>query len=181
MAKEHWNKQIRYIVSTALLASILSITAPFSFPIGTVPITLATFAIYLIGGITRKVQGLLVVAIYIALGAIGLPIFSSFKGGIGVMIGPTGGFILGYLPCVLIISLLTSINKKTIWLYPVSMVAGTIICYLVGTIWFMVVMRASFTYAIKICVLPFLLFDTIKIIIASIVSYILNNKTQINL
>ena len=115
--------------------------------------------------------------IYIFIGIIGLPVFSSYTGGLGVVLSITGGYILGYIPCVFIISLLTSINKENVILYPLSMMIGTIICYSIGSLWFMVQTKNTLVETLLITVVPFILFDIIKIILATICCYILNNKT----
>ena len=173
------NKTIQKISFISILAAMICVLSPWSIPIGSIPITLATFALYLIGGVTKKFDGLITILIYICIGIIGIPVFSSFRGGVGVILGVTGGYIVGYLPAVLIISFLTSINKKQFFWYPMSMVLGTIICYLVGTIWYMFQTENSFWYALSICVVPFLVFDIIKIIIAIIITYIINTKTTL--
>ena len=173
------NKTIQKISFIAILAAFLCVLSPWSIPIGDIPVTLATFALYLIGGLTKKFDGLLVVLVYIFIGIIGIPVFSSFRGGIGVVLGATGGYIIGYLPAVIIISFLTCINKKQFFWYPLSMVLGTIICYFVGTIWYMFQTENSLAYALTVCVVPFIIFDIIKIIVASIVAYIINVKTTL--
>ena len=106
------NKTIQKISFISILAAMICVLSPWSIPIGSIPITLATFALYLIGGVTKKFDGLITILIYICIGIIGIPVFSSFRGGVGVILGVTGGYIVGYLPAVLIISFLTSINKK---------------------------------------------------------------------
>lgn len=171
-------RPLKVLIFISLLAAILSITAPLSFNIGVVPITLATFTIYLIGGITKRLNGVSAVVLYIIIGIIGVPVFSNFRGGISVIIGPTGGFILSYIPMALIISLMTSINKGKIYWYYISMLIATIVCYLLGSIWFMLIMNVSFVDTLKICVLPFIVFDLVKIAIAGTVSYILNRKAN---
>ena len=171
-------KPLRVLIFIALLATILSITAPLSFNVGLVPITLATFTIYLIGGVTKRFNGLLAVSLYVALGIIGLPVFANFQSGIGILLGPTGGFVIGYLPMVFTISLITSINKNKIYLYYIAMHAGTIICYAFGLGWFMIIMKASIGEAFMICVVPFIIFDLIKIGLAGTIAFILNKKAN---
>lgn len=173
------NKTLRKIIKIAIFASMLAVMSPWSINISIIPITFALFAIYLIGAVTKGFDGLFATMIYIVLGIIGLPIFSSFRSGISVIVGPTGGYIVGYLPCILCVSLITSINKKKIFLYPLSMIIGTFFCYLLGTIWYVILTENSIGYAISVCVLPFILGDMIKIIVASIVAYIINTKTKI--
>lgn len=169
--------RIKIITTIAIFSGIICVISPITLPVGMIPITLSTFAIYLIGGLTKKYIGILSTIIYIFIGIIGLPVFSSYTGGIGVVLSITGGYILGYIPCVFVISLITSINKKNILLYPLSMIIGTIICYYIGTLWFMVQTKNTLFETLIITVVPFLIFDIIKIILATICCYILNNKT----
>lgn len=171
-------RKVRILVFIALLAALLAISAPLSFNIGLVPITLATFTIYLIGGLTKKCNGMFSVMIYIGLGLIGLPVFANFRGGISVLLGPTGGFIIGYIPMALTISLLTSIDKKKIYLYYLSMLLGTFICYTIGLLWFMMMMDLTIGEALAICVIPFIVFDLIKIALAGTIAFILNKKAN---
>ena len=171
-------KNFRIIVFQSLLATLLAVFSPFSLNVGLIPITLSTFMIYIIGGLTKKWQSIIPILIYIFLGIVGIPVFSNFQAGLSTLIGPTGGFIISYLPCVLIISLLTSINKRKVYLYILSMVLGTLICYLIGSIWFMIVMDINFITTLKIAVIPFILFDSIKILLASIICYLINKNIQ---
>ena len=88
----------RDLTLTALFAAILCVAAPFSIPVGPIPITLATFAIYLAAIVLGKKYGTLAVVIYILLGAVGLPVFSGFSGGFQKIVSATGGYIIGYIP-----------------------------------------------------------------------------------
>lgn len=173
------NNRIKRITYVAIFAAIISVISPWSIKIGAVPITLATFTIYLTGSVTKKFDGLMATLIYIVIGLIGLPVFSSFNSGIGVVVGPTGGYLVGYLPGVLVITLITSINKKKFFLYPIAMILGTFIWYTLGTIWYMILTNNSLIHALTVCVIPFLIFDLIKIIIASIVSFFIGTKTNV--
>lgn len=167
--KENWqNSIIRNICITGVFAGLMCVLSPISIPVGAIPITLATLVLYLIGAIFNWKIASIIVLVYLLLGTMGLPVFSSFQGGFQVILGPTGGYLVGYLPCVLIESLLLSLwpNKK--WLFPISMVLGTIVLYAIGTIWFMFYSNTDFIKAIMGCVIPFLAGDAIKIAIATI-------------
>ena len=168
---------IKKITQIAIFAGIMCIVSPVSIPIGIIPITLSTFAIYLIGGLTKKYIGIFSTIIYIFIGIIGIPVFSNYTGGIGSILSVTGGYIIGYIPCVFIISTITSINKEKIILYPISMLIGTLICYIIGSLWFMFQTKNSLQETILITIIPFIIFDFLKIIVASICCYIINNKT----
>lgn len=139
--------------------------------------TLSLFIIYIIGMVSKPFESLLIIILYIFIGLIGIPVFSSFTSGIGMIIGPSGGYIIGYIPCILLISLITRMNKKQLLLYFISSIIGTIICYLIASLWYMIYANVSFVYSLLICVVPFVLFDIVKIILSSLIGYFLNNKT----
>lgn len=168
---------IKKITQVAIFAGIMCIISPITIPIGIIPITLSTFAIYLIGGLTKKYIGISSTIIYIFIGIIGIPVFSNYTGGIGAILSVTGGYIVGYIPCILIVSTITSINKKKIILYPVSMLIGTLVCYITGSLWFMFQTKNTLQETIIITIIPFIIFDLLKIVFASICCYIINNKT----
>lgn len=162
--------KIRNMVFTALFAAIICVISPFKIPIGEVPITLATFAIYIAASVLNWKYGTLAVIIYILIGMVGLPVFSGFVGGVQRLVGPTGGFLIGYIPCALIIGLIVDKSESKKWLYPVAMVAGTAVLYACGTAWFMISLKYSLIAALMACVVPFLIFDAVKIILASVIA-----------
>jgi len=155
----------------AILAAAMCIIAPVSFHIGAIPVSLATFAVYIIACISKPKNAFACIIIYILLGAVGLPVFSGFIGGIQQIAGITGGYIIGYLPCALIISFTVNKHPKSKVAYPLAMVSGTAVCYLCGTAWYIYQSGADFLQAVSICVLPFLLGDAVKITAASILAY----------
>lgn len=162
---------VKKITYTAFLAAIICIFSPWSIPIGPIPISLATFAIYCTAALSDWKTSICSVLIYILLGAIGLPVFSSFSGGAQIIVGPTGGYIIGYIPCSLVISLLICHQAQKKWIYPFAMMLGTFACYFTGTLWYITQSEVSFNIALKLCVLPFIPFDIIKVTISSIISY----------
>ncbi|NLT12968.1 MAG: biotin transporter BioY, partial [Clostridiales bacterium] len=86
------------------------------------------------------------------------------------LVGPTGGFLIGYIPCALIIGLLVDKLEKKLWIYPVSMVLGTAVLYAFGTVWFMVSLKYTLAAALVACVVPFLPGDAAKIVLASVIA-----------
>ena len=155
--------KVKKITLIGLLAACLCILAPVSFPIGVIPISLATFAIYIIASLLVWHNTILVILVYIVIGAVGLPVFSGFRGGFSILLGYTGGYIFGYILMGLAISLLLKNNKNKIWMYPIAMLVGTIFCYLFGSIWYMVESNnnlaiicppSSITYNILLCIFP---------------------------
>ena len=170
--------KIKNITQTAIMAAIICVAAPFSVSVGPIPISLATFAVYIAGAVLGWKKGSLAVIIYILLGCIGLPVFSNFEGGFQKIAGVTGGYIIGYIPCAFIIGLITYRWNK-ILSYPVSMVLGTAACYIVGTAWFMFQTNTSLAAALLVCVVPFLIGDAIKIAAASIISIQIRKRITI--
>ena len=169
---------IRKTVIIGILAAIICVFAPFSIPAGAIPISLSTFAIYLVSCTVPKKYSVPAVAVYILIGAVGLPVFSSFTGGIQSIAGYTGGYIIGYIPCAFIIGLLTDRYPDTKIIYPIGLVAGTLICYLFGTLWYMHKAEIGFVEAAAVCVLPFIIGDIIKIAAASVIGLTLKQRLR---
>lgn len=164
------------IAVTGILAAIICLLAPLSFPAGAIPISLATFAIYIVSCIADVKISVCAVIIYILLGAIGLPVFSAFRGGLHLITGVTGGYILGYIPCTVIIGLLVGKYENKKLIYPVSMALGTAACWLIGTLWYMLQTHSSFVSAVTVCVVPFIIGDIIKITAASAIGITLRKR-----
>lgn len=162
--------KIKSLCITAIFAAVICVMAPFSITLSSlVPLSLATFAIYLTAGMLDVKNSVTAVVVYILLGAVGLPVFSSFSGGIQKLAGVTGGYIIGYIPLALIVSLLLKYNRKK-WMYPLSMVLGTVVLYLVGTVWFVFQTKATWASAAMSCIVPFIPGDAVKIAAASAIS-----------
>lgn len=156
------------------MAALMCVLSPISIPIGPVPISLATLVLYTIGALLYPLDAISALAIYLILGMMGLPVFSNFTGGIEKFLGPTGGFIVGYIPALLVESLMiTGLKKK--WVYPVSMVLATVVLYAFGLGWYLIMLKgqATFVHALMVCVVPFLLGDGIKIALSTVLGYLL--------
>lgn len=164
------------IALTGILAAVICILSPFSVPVGAIPVSLATFAIYIAASTVKTKSSVSAVIIYILLGAAGLPVFSSFQGGLHIITGVTGGYIIGYIPCALIIGLLINKYENKKFIYALSFVLGTVACYAVGTAWYMIQTNSSFTAAVSVCVLPFIIGDVIKISAATALGYVLRKR-----
>ena len=159
----------------ALMSAVLCVISPFTIPVpaSPVPLSLALFGVYLAAVLLGAKKSALSVFIYLLLGAVGLPVFSGFSGGIGVLAGPTGGYLVGYLLCAVIVGLVTEaairVGKWQFAQGVLALILGTLTCYLFGTIWFLVIMKGTYTVeqALVVCVVPYLLFDAIKIVAAA--------------
>ncbi len=155
----------RSMAVTALMAAVLCVIGPLAIPIGPVPLSLALVGVYLCAYILGYKKGTLAVAIYILIGTVGLPVFSGFAGGPAKLFGPTGGYIAGYILTALVCGLF--VEKFEQWyLHVAGMVLGLFLCYALGTAWFMFSMKVTLAEALATCVLPFILFDLIKIALA---------------
>ncbi|MGN0522034.1 MAG: biotin transporter BioY [Eubacterium sp.] len=155
------------IVYIGLFAALISVCAWIAIPL-TVSITLQTFAICLTAGLLGWKRGTLTVIIYILLGTIGVPVFTGFKSGIAAVTGPTGGYIIGFIFTALIVGLASDKIGKKLWQNIVFMVIGVLVCYLFGTVWFVIAYKTTFVGALSTCVFPFLLPDAVKVVIAAV-------------
>ncbi len=161
------------LVWVALMAALICIAAPLAVPVGAIPITLATFAVYLAGALLGMKRGALAVAVYLLLGLAGLPVFSGFNGGVAPLAGPTGGYLIGYLPCAAAAGFVVERGGARRWTVPAGMIVGTAACYALGTAWFMFQSDTPLAGALAACVLPFLPGDAIKIAAASALAFVL--------
>ena len=161
------------IAFTALLSAIICALSPWTIPVGIIPISLASFGVYLASGVIDFRYGSPATFAYVLIGGIGLPVFSGGKGGFGVIAGPTGGYIIGYIFLALIAGLIIDLFGKStrIWVYPLAFIAGTAVLYALGTGWYIVSTGADIVTALGVCVLPFLIGDSIKITVATVVAF----------
>lgn len=151
-----------------LMTAILCIMAPFSIllPFSPIPLSLGTLAIYFCVLVLGMKKGTLSVVLYLLLGLVGLPVFSGFTGGIGKLLGPTGGYIVGYVLLALVCGFFADRfpNRKVFWL--LGILLGTALCYLFGTLWLSYQASLTFSQALLSSVVPFLPGDMIKIALA---------------
>ncbi len=151
----------------AVFAVIMAICSWISIP-AQVPFTLQTFAVFLAFGVLGGKRGTMAVLVYILLGTVGIPVFAGFTGGVGVLMGNTGGYILGFMGSALVMWALEKLPGKRSVIQIISMLAGLLVCYAFGTLWFMAV-YAGTTGSVGLitvlgwCVIPFIIPDLIKI------------------
>ena len=148
----------------ALMTAVICVLAPLSIPLSSlVPISLATFAVMLAGVILGAGDGTACTALYLVLGAIGVPVFAGYSSGIGALVGVTGGYLIGYLPLAFCNGWFAKKQGYQLKGMISGMVIGTIVLYIIGTIWFIVVTKMTLMGALGACVLPFLPGDALKI------------------
>ena len=168
--KNEQKKNNRISTSTmtmvALMAAVLCVLAPFSIPIGPIPISMATLGLYLTVIVLGGKKAIIVCLMYLLIGFVGVPVFSGFSGGPMKLIGPTGGYFFGYLLLTLIAGWFVDKFPKKRELCLLGFFLGTMACYVVGTIWLVFQMQMNFKSAFMIGVVPFLPGDVIKMIMA---------------
>lgn len=176
--KENIKITTRSLAYIALLAAVICVLSPFAFNVGPIPISLGSLAVYIAASLIDKWHGTAAVLIFVLLGAFGVPVFTGFSGGFQKLIGPTGGYIFGYLPCAFIIGLIVDAAEKKVWAYPLAMIAGTAALYACGTAWYMFQADVSLPVALAACVVPFLIGDAIKIAAASALCFTLRHTLK---
>ena len=158
------------LVMVALFAALIAVCAWITVP-GAVPFTLQTMGVFLAVGLLGGKRGTASVLVYILLGAVGMPVFSGFSGGVGRLLGTTGGYIIGFLVAALAMWAMEAIFGKAKWVLPGSMLLGLLLCYTFGTVWFLVLYTQtkgaiSVASVLSMCVIPFILPDLLKIALA---------------
>ena len=133
-------KQFRVVDLTymAVCAALIAVCSWISVP-AAVPFTLQTFAVFCVLGLLGGKRGTVSILVYILLGAIGLPVFSGFNGGIGALLGTTGGYIIGFIFVGLIYWGAEKLFGTKLAVRIAAMVLGLAVCYAFGTAWFMLV------------------------------------------
>ena len=161
---------------TAVMAAVLCVLGPLTVPIGAVPISLANFVICLTAWLLGPKFGTLSVVLYLALGTIGIPVFSGYGAGIAKLAGPTGGYLVGYLLLAFIGGMFIEKSKGNPVISAVGLVLGDAACYVLGTIWFMVLTGLDLPTSLTYCVIPYLPGDVIKIALASLLTIQLDKR-----
>ena len=157
--------QIRNMALCAMFSAVLCVCAWLGFPIGDVYITMQTFGVFLCLGLLGGKYGSISVFIYLLLGAVGLPVFSGFRGGLGILLGTSGGYIWGLLAGALVYWLITAVWKKG---QLPAMIIGLLICYSLGTLWYwLMYLQGNTLWAVLLkCVVPYVIPDMIKLFFA---------------
>lgn len=156
---------VRNMTRCALFTALLAVCAWISLPLGGVVISLQSFGLFLALGTLGGRRGSVCVGLYLLLGAVGLPVFTGFQGGIGVLLGPTGGYLWGFAAAAVLYWLLE--KRLPAWL---NMAMGMAVCYACGTAWYIFAFGGGFFPALLLCVAPYVLPDGIKIALALLVS-----------
>ena len=167
------NYRTKDLCYMALMAVLIAVCSWISIQT-VVPFTLQTFAVFCALELLGGARGTIAVAVYLLLGAVGVPVFAGFTGGLGILLGSTGGYLLGFLLTGLVYWLFEHLGRS-LWLRVAALLLGLALCYAFGTLWFIeVYSRAngplSVMTALSWCVLPFLLPDGLKLALALLLS-----------
>lgn len=169
--------QIYTLSMTAVMAAVTCVLAPLSIPIGPVPISLTNLAIYFSLYLLGWKWGTVSYVVYMLLGAVGLPVFSGFTGGMWKLLGPTGGYIVGFIPMAVIAGLIIDkFRNRGIQL--LGMAVATAVCYAFGTAWYCFEAGVQVAPALATCVFPFIPFDLAKIVIAMLAGPVLYGRLE---
>ena len=171
----------RQLTLCGVMAAVMCVIAPISVPIGPIAVTGGTLTVYLTACLLGPWRGLAATAVYLLVGFVGLPVFSNYMGGAGRLLGPTGGYLVGYLPMMLLAGFAAEYafqhfggqGKKgqTLALaiaFP-GMALATAVLYAFGTAWYCVQAGVDLQTALDFCVYPFIPFDLMKMILALLV------------
>ncbi|MBQ4110266.1 MAG: biotin transporter BioY [Clostridia bacterium] len=157
------------MVRNAFFTALLCILSVIALPVSEVPFSLGLVGVFMCGLILTPENAFISALCYILIGAIGVPVFAGFKGGIGILIGATGGFIFSYPLVAFCVSYFSHLTGRKNLLADIwAMIASLIICYAIGTGWFSVITGSNFFGALAVTVYPFTVFDLIKIVICLI-------------
>ena len=171
---------IRQMTLISLFAALTAVGAFISIPLYPVPLTLQTLFTLLAAMTLGSVMGASSQIIYVLLGVVGLPVFAGFKAGIGILFGPTGGFLFGFIISAYAIGRITEAKKeKNIFYYFLAGIIGTIILYIIGITQLSLVTGIGIKKAIAVGMLPFLPGDILKIIAASFIASKLKLTNQL--
>ena len=173
------SSRTRSLVLIGVMAAVTCVLGPLSIPLpfSPVPISLTHIAVYLAAYVLGMKAGTVSYLIYLLLGAVGMPVFSGFQGGIAKLLGPTGGYLIGFILTALTAGFfIERFSGKA--LHFAGMAAGAGFCYVLGTAWFMYQMNMSLASSLSLCVLPYLPGDLIKIILCLIIGPQIRSRVQ---
>lgn len=149
----------------ALMAALMCVLCPVSIPIGPIPISLSILVLIVTTLVLGTWRALVSYAVYLLLGAVGMPVFSGFQGGLVKLAGPTGGYLVGFFFVIAIGGLFMELSHRNVWITMLGMAVGVAADYVLGTAWFVFQTESTLSHALEVCVYPFIPFDLAKIVV----------------
>ncbi len=170
---------LKGMVYASLFGAATAAASYVSIPLPPVPITLQTFVLFISAGLLGPRLGVLSQFIYILLGVMGMPVFAGGKAGLGVVFGPTGGYLLGFVAAALVIGLIVRLrNRPGFPWHVLAMTLGTLVVYLLGVVQLSLTARLSLEKAIAVGAIPFLPGDALKIVAAAMLTTRMKQKAR---
>lgn len=157
---------VRFMTRCAIFSAVMAVSAWIAVPLGDLAVSLQTLSLFLTLSLLGGKAGSAVCLVYLALGAVGLPVFTGFQGGIAILLGPTGGYLWGFLAAAILYWVLqTHVNS---WL---AMGLGLFLCYICGTAWYFFLYTDAGLWAVILkCVVPYILPDLAKLTAAQLLA-----------
>ena len=159
-------EKLRWVVLASLMAALTAVGAYIHIPIGPVPIVLSTLFVLLSGLLLGSRWGLVSMALYLLVGAIGIPVFAGGKGGLVHFFGPTGGYLLGYVLASWITGFISERSRGILILEILAVIAGSLTIYGLGVPWLKIATQISWPKALMLGMVPFLIGDAVKASVA---------------
>ena len=161
---------VKDLTFSALFAALVAVCSQIQIPMPVAPVNLALFAVYLAGALLGSRRGTISLLVYLLLAAIGAPVMAGFSGGPGVLLGKTGGYVIGYLPAAWCTGFAAERWEGRMLPLAAGMTVGCLLCCLFGTLWYMHLSRLSFAACLGWCVVPFLPGDAVKVALAALLA-----------
>jgi len=168
------------LVFTALFAALTAVCAVIAvpMPMTAVPVSLLVLGVFLTGGLLEKKKAFFAEMVYLLIGAVGVPVFAGFSSGVGVLFGPTGGYLLASPIMAFVIAWIAQPfrnSRRTVLtgMLAVGMISALLMCYLLGTAWFCIYKKMTVLQGLGYCIFPFVLPDVIKLVVAVSVTAVL--------
>ena len=174
-------RQLKLMVYAAIMASLMAVGAYIAIPVGPVPIVLQNLFVLLAGLLLGGRWGVISVLVYLLAGAVGLPVFAGGTGGIGKFVGPTGGYLVGFVAAVYIVGTISEKGGSRAVFDVIGMVIGTAVIYAFGVSWLKVATGMSFSKACAVGMFPFLPGDCLKIAAAVPIARSLRSMITVNI
>lgn len=173
------NSNAYTLASAAVMTSVTCVLAQVSIPLGPIPLSFTSLAVFLSVYLLGWKMGAVSCLVYLCIGLAGVPVFAGFNGGAAALLGPTGGYLIGFIPMAVVAGIVIEKTQR-LWLQLFAMAIGTAITYTLGTIWFCSVTETTFGAAAAVCVLPFIPGDLIKIGIAAVLGRRLKRRLRLH-
>lgn len=160
----------------ALMAAVMCVLGPVSLQIGPIPLSLTNLVVLFSVMLLGTKLGTCSLVVYLLLGAVGLPVFSGYSGSLAKLAGPTGGYLIGFIPMAILAGIVLEKCGRRPLPTIAAMVAGVAVDYIFGTAWFVFQMQCELWYALTVCVFPFLIGDGIKLVLAYVLGGLLRQR-----